>query len=72
MPTLPMLPHNEWADGGVKHQKEKYPNMQLLEEEPRVESEDNGDVAYQKAKELFKKYPDLKGYYGYFFLTLLA
>lgn len=56
--------HNEWADGGVKHQKEKYPNMQLLEEEPRVESEDNGDVAYQKAKELFKKYPDLKGIMG--------
>ncbi|HHY81742.1 MAG TPA: autoinducer 2 ABC transporter substrate-binding protein [Clostridiales bacterium] len=56
--------HNEWADGGVKHQKEKYPNMKLLEEEPRVESEDNGDVAYQKAKELFKKYPDLKGIMG--------
>lgn len=56
--------HNEWADGGVAHQKEAYPNMTLLEEEPRVESEDNGDVAYQKAKELFKKYPDLKGIMG--------
>jgi len=56
--------HNEWADGGVKHQKEAFPNMTLLEEEPRVESEDNGDVAYNKAKELFKKYPDLKGVMG--------
>lgn len=56
--------HNEWADGGVKHQKEKYPKLTLLEEEPRVESEDNGDIAYQKAKELFKKYPDLKGIMG--------
>jgi simple sugar transport system substrate-binding protein len=56
--------HNEWADGGVAHQKEAYPNMTLLEEEPRVESEDNGDVAYQKAKELLKKYPDLKGIMG--------
>jgi simple sugar transport system substrate-binding protein len=56
--------HNEWADGGVKHQLEAYPNMTLLEEEPRVESEDNGDVAYNKAKELFKKYPDLKGIMG--------
>src|SRR5690554_3831431 len=28
--------HNEWADGGVKHQKEKYPNMKLLEEEPQI------------------------------------
>ncbi|NLE19476.1 MAG: autoinducer 2 ABC transporter substrate-binding protein [Clostridiales bacterium] len=56
--------HNEWADGGVARQKEAYPNMTLLEAEPRVESEDNGDVAYNKAKELFKKYPDLKGIMG--------
>ncbi|NLG57252.1 MAG: autoinducer 2 ABC transporter substrate-binding protein [Clostridiales bacterium] len=56
--------HNEWADAGVLHQKEAYPNMTLLEEEPRVESEDNGDVAYNKAKELMKKYPDLKGVMG--------
>ena len=56
--------HNEWADGGVKRQQEKYPNMTLLEAEPRVESEDNGDIAYQTAKELFKKYPDLKGIMG--------
>jgi len=56
--------HNEWADGGVKYATEKYPNMKLLEDEPRVESEDNGDVAYNVAKELFKKYPDLKGIMG--------
>jgi len=56
--------HNEWADGGVKHQAEAYPNMQLLEAEPRVESEDNGDVAYNTAKELFKKYPELTGIMG--------
>ena len=56
--------HNEWADGGVAHQLEKYPNMKLLEAEPRVESQDDGEVAYQKAKELIKKYPDLKGIMG--------
>ena len=56
--------HNEWADGGVKHQQEAYPNMTLLEDEPRIESEDNGDVAYNTAKEMFKKYPDLKGIMG--------
>ena len=56
--------HNEWADAAVAHQKEKYPNMTLLEEEPRVESHDNGDTAYNVAKELFKKYPDLKGIMG--------
>lgn len=56
--------HNEWADGGVAHQKVKYPNITLLEAEPRVESDDNSETAYQKAKELMKKYPDLKGILG--------
>ena len=56
--------HNEWADGGVKHAGEAYPNMTLLESDPRVESHDNGDTAYNVAKELFKKYPDLKGIMG--------
>ena len=56
--------HNEWADGGVAFQKEKYPNMKLLEAERRVESQDDGEVAYQTAKELLKKYPDLKGIMG--------
>ena len=56
--------HNEWANGGVAYAEENYPDMVLLEDEPRVESEDNGDVAYNVAKELFKKYPDLKGIMG--------
>ena len=56
--------HNEWADGGVARQMEKFPKMKLLEAEPRVESQDDGEVAYQKAKELLKKYPDLKGIMG--------
>lgn len=56
--------HNEWADAAIARQKEKYPNMTLLEEEPRVESEDNMERAYERAKELFKKYPDLKGVLG--------
>ena len=56
--------HNEWADGGVAQQKAKYPKMKLLEAEPRVESQDDGEQAYQTAKELLKKYPDLKGIMG--------
>lgn len=56
--------HNEWADAGVAYQKANYPDMQLLEAQPRVESSDDGEVAYQKAKELFKTYPDLKGIMG--------
>lgn len=56
--------HNEWADGGIAHQKDKYPNMTLLAAEPRVESQDNMETAYERAKELFKKYPELKGIMG--------
>ncbi|MDR2159043.1 MAG: autoinducer 2 ABC transporter substrate-binding protein [Treponema sp.] len=56
--------HNEWADGGVAHQKKAYPRMTLLAAEPRVESEDNMERSYERAKELFKKYPDLKGIMG--------
>ena len=56
--------HNEWADGAVAQQLAKYPNMKLLDQEKRVESEDNQERAYEKAKELFKKYPDLKGIVG--------
>lgn len=54
--------HNQEADGAIKRQKEQYPDMELIEE--RVETEDNPEVAYQKAKELLKKYPDLKGIVG--------
>ncbi len=56
--------HNEWADSAVKHATAKYPGLILLAAEPRVESEDNPERAYEKAKELFKKYPDLKGVVG--------
>ena len=56
--------HNEWADAAVAYQKEKYPNMTLLEKAPRLESHDNGDTAYNQAKEAIKAYPDLKGIMG--------
>jgi simple sugar transport system substrate-binding protein len=55
--------HNEWADAAVARAKEKYPNMQLITEE-RVETEDNMEIAYERAKELLKTYPDLKGFLG--------
>jgi len=62
--SLTVGAHNEWADAGVAHQKATYPNMQLLEAQPRVESQDNGDVAYNTAMELFNAYPELKGIMG--------
>lgn len=56
--------HNEWADSGVKHQKEKYPKMKLLEAQPRVESGDTAEGAYQAAKEVLKAHPEVRGIFG--------
>jgi len=55
--------HNEWADAAIARQKEKYPNMKLIDIE-KVETEDSMEVAYEKAKELLKTYPNLKGFLG--------
>jgi simple sugar transport system substrate-binding protein len=62
--SLTVGAHNEWADAGVAHQKANYPNMRLLEALPRVESHDNGDIAYNVARELFNAHRDLKGIMG--------
>lgn len=56
--------HNEWADGAVARQKEAYSNMTLLADLPRVESENNTETAYEKAKEVLKKYPEITGFTG--------
>ncbi len=56
--------HNEWADGAVAQQEAKYANMTLLEALPRVESENNTETAYEKAKEVLKTYPEVTGFVG--------
>ncbi len=43
--------------------------MTLLEAEPRVESQDNGETAYQTAKEVLKKYPEVISILGTFSST---
>jgi simple sugar transport system substrate-binding protein len=55
--------HMNWADAGVARQQEAYPNMTLVADE-RVTSDLDAEVAYQKTKELLKKYPNLKGVLG--------
>lgn len=55
--------HKEWSDSAIQRAKEKYPKMELVAEE-KVETEDNMEIAYEKAKEIMKKYPDIKGFLG--------
>ncbi|MDO4939404.1 MAG: substrate-binding domain-containing protein [Lachnospiraceae bacterium] len=54
--------HNAWADAAIAYQKENYPDMELIDE--RLESQVNAEVAYERAKEILKKYPDLGGILG--------
>lgn len=55
--------HNQWMDAAVAYQEEHYPKMSLIDEK-RIECEDNMDMAYNKVKELIKKYPGMKGFLG--------
>ncbi|WP_441875080.1 autoinducer 2 ABC transporter substrate-binding protein [Paenibacillus sp. 2TAB26] len=53
--------HNEWLKW-IKHQQsEFYPKMKLID---IVETEDDPQKAYEKAKELLAKYPNLAGIIG--------
>ncbi len=60
--SLTSKSHNEWIDGAIARQKEKYPKMELVTE--RIEEYDNQNTAYEKTKELIKAYPEIKGIQG--------
>ncbi|MER7797927.1 substrate-binding domain-containing protein [Microbacterium sp. NPDC096154] len=54
--------HSEWVAGALENQEDNYSDMTRLEDP--IESEENEEVAYNKAKELLAKYPDIKGFQG--------
>jgi len=54
--------HSEWVEGAQENQIENYSGMTRLEDP--IESEEDEEVAYNKAKELLAKYPDIKGFQG--------
>jgi len=54
--------HSEWVSGALENQTANYPNMTRLEDP--LESEEDEEVAYNRAKELLAKYPDIKGFQG--------
>ena len=60
--SLGSLTHVQWADASAANAKEKYPNMKLVS--AKNESFNDANTAYNKAKELLKKYPDIKGFQG--------
>ena len=60
--TLTNGSHNEWVAGAFERAKSEYPGIVRVEDP--IESKEDADVAYNKTKELLKKYPDLKGLEG--------
>lgn len=52
----------QWADGGIGNAKQKYPKMQLVE--TNLETNNDGERAYEVAKEVLRKHPDIKGFQG--------
>jgi simple sugar transport system substrate-binding protein len=58
---LTMTPHMIWWETAVKYLKEKYPKMECVTPEPLEDKNDN-KLAYDKALEVLKANPDLKGF----------
>ena len=54
--------HMEWVRGAYLEARRNYPRIRRLG--GPIESLENADVAYRKAKRLLARYPDLKGFEG--------
>lgn len=51
--------HCEWMEAAVEHQKEAYPNMELVAD--KIEENDDAQTGHDKFQELIKTYPELGG-----------
>lgn len=60
--SLTSQTHNQWVDGAIAYQKEKYPNMVLVGD--KNETFDDQQKAYEKAQEVLRAYPNVKGLQG--------
>lgn len=60
--SLTSQTHNQWVDGAIAHQKEKYPKMTLVGD--KNETFDDQQKAYEKAQEVLRAFPNVKGLQG--------
>jgi simple sugar transport system substrate-binding protein len=60
--SLGSLTHVQWANASAANAEKKYPNMKLVS--AKNESFNDANTAYEKAKEILRKYPDIKGFEG--------
>ncbi|QJD83192.1 autoinducer 2 ABC transporter substrate-binding protein [Cohnella herbarum] len=61
--ALTMETHMQWFNAGLKYVQEKYPKMEFVSKQP-YEDRNDEKVAYEKAQEVLKAYPDLKGIFN--------
>jgi simple sugar transport system substrate-binding protein len=54
--------HMEWVQGGLEYAQQNLPNVQRVVDP--IESKEDESVAYERAKEILAKYPDIKGFQG--------
>ena len=60
--SLTSQTHNQWVDGAIAYQKEKYPNMVMVGD--KNETFDDQQKAYEKAQEVLRAFPNVKGLQG--------
>jgi simple sugar transport system substrate-binding protein len=54
--------HNQWVDGELAQAKAKYPGLSTAQD--RIEEREDQQLAYQRALELFRAYPNVKALMG--------
>jgi simple sugar transport system substrate-binding protein len=54
--------HMEWVQGGLEYAQKNLPKVQRVVDP--IESKEDESVAYERAKEILAKYPDIKGFQG--------
>lgn len=62
--SLTAASHMSWANGALARQLEAYPNMNCINADAFIESNYNQKASQEKAAELMKTYPDLKGMFA--------
>lgn len=62
--------HVQWADAGAANSSKKYAKMVLVD--AKNESTNDANKAYEKAKEILRKHPDIKGFQGSSSLDVLG
>lgn len=65
MGALTMVSHQQWTEGAIARQKEKYPNMYLVTDPLEPAGGGSVEATYLTTKELLSKYPNMKGMIGW-------